>query len=160
MIFAIPVIVLLMSTALYYLVDEQRMELGTVNKGQLISPPLQFAELAMHALDGEQFHYDQPAPKWTFVAFGGLDCNDACEQILYVKRQTNTALGKKMNRVRRVYVTVDGALDPMFEELLAREYPHLIVLAIQKADVDKLFSNTGIDPYADNVFFRSMSAAG
>ncbi len=41
-IFGIPALVLILSSLLYYLVESSVVDLGTVNNGELVVPPLPF----------------------------------------------------------------------------------------------------------------------
>jgi hypothetical protein len=153
LIVGIPVAVILLSTAFYYLSESRSIEFDTVNKGTLIVPPVNFSAFEIASLKGNAYDYTTPAPKWTFVVFGGLDCTGDCEKMLYLSRQSNTALGKKMNRVRRFYVTYEGGISPELAEKIGQDYQHLSVLSMSRESVQKLFAETDIDPYQPNRFF-------
>lgn len=151
-IFGIPAGVLLLSSILYLLVDTKTVVLGTVNNGVLVSPPLPFIELSLTTISGDRFDYNKPEPKWAFVVFGDYDCKDSCEKMLYVARQSITALAKNMNRVRLVYVTADGVISAELQRRLDQEYIGIDALAINRDTIETLFSKTEIDPFAPNSF--------
>lgn len=152
-IFGIPVLVILLSTVLYFLVESRSIDLGTVNNGELISPPLEFGQLSLTAVDGSPFDYSKPEAKWSFIVIGDQDCSDACEQVLYVARQSIVASGKKMGRLRMIYVSSEGVISSQLQERFAQEYLGLKVVVMSFAELDKLFKESTIDPFASNQFF-------
>ncbi|WP_339339531.1 SCO family protein [uncultured Oceanicoccus sp.] len=151
-IFGIPALVLIVSTGLYFLVSSKAVDLGTVNNGELVVPPLQFTELPLVKLDGEAFDYTQPEPKWAFVVFGDQYCQDNCERMLYLARQSIVALAKKMHRVRLIYVTNNG-IDNVLQQRFKTEYMGIDVISLNDNDVKQLFSPVKIDPFKANTFY-------
>src|SRR5690606_18129885 len=91
---------------------------GTTNKGELISPVLDLAELGLRDADGNPAYqsfeelttgvspddYD-PRP-WQLLYLGSADCDATCEERLFFLRQTHILLAGDANRVQRVYVQV------------------------------------------------------
>lgn len=150
---AIPTVILLVSTLLYYMAENKIISLGTVNYGELISPPLKLTDLELKTLDQNALDYFQTEPKWSFVVIGGKDCDSLCEKILYLSRQTHTALGKKMNQVRRYYLTAEGGISHTFHQHLIEDYPHLTVANVNEKALQLLFKHSGIDPLASKQFF-------
>ena len=151
-IFGIPAIVFIFSTGLYFLVSSKAVDLGTVNNGELVVPPLQFTELSLVKVDGEAFDYTQPEPKWAFVVFGDQSCQGNCERMLYIARQSIIALAKKMNRVRLIYVTNNG-VDEALEQRFESEYKGIDVISLNDSDVQQLFSPVEIDPFKASTFY-------
>ncbi len=98
----------------------------SVNHGELIHParPLPAstlpAVLPAPGAAGTLFH-----DKWSLVYVGDGACPQACQQALYVMRQTRLSLNNDMTRVARVFL-VTG--DCCARELLEREHPGLAVL--------------------------------
>lgn len=86
---------------------------GTTNEGELITPPVQAAELGLADEIG----------KWTLLIPVTADCDVNCKERFYLSRQVNVALGKESERVHRVMVDL-GAETNMVNGLLA-EYPNL-----------------------------------
>ena len=152
-IFGIPIIVLLLSTALYFLVETKTINIGTVNNGQLVTPPLEFSTLPLATSNGETFDYSKPEPKWAFVVIGDSDCINDCERMLYIARQSIISLAKKMHRVRLMYVTTDGAISESLQQRFDREYIGMDVLFANNNDVEKLFEKSDINPLKDNTFY-------
>ncbi len=152
-IFGIPVAILLFSSLLYYLVETRTVDLGTVNNGVLIVPPLQLAEQSLLTIDGQVFDYSKPEPKWAFVVIGDRYCVDACERMLYVARQSIIALAKKMNRVRLMYITTDGSVSSELQQRIDREYIGMDIVSLSRESVGDLFFGSDIEPFKANTFY-------
>lgn len=77
---------------------------GTTNNGVLIEPALPVGELRLTESDGQpleaRFGPDVPEPSWLML-IAATDCQSACERLLYLARQVNTALGKNQDRLER-----------------------------------------------------------
>jgi hypothetical protein len=148
----IPVLVILASTIMYFLVDSKAIDLGTVNNGKLITPPLQFTELPVKDLDGSLFDYSQPEPKWAFVVIGDQYCQNTCERMLYVARQSIISLAKKMNNVRLMYITTDGKISDSLQQRFDTEYMGMDTVMLSQAEISQLFSSSETNPFANNSF--------
>ena len=74
------------------------------NHGELIDPAVPVAELNLVDADGQPLHTrfgpELENPKWMLVVTAET-CGADCEQLLYLARQVNIALGKNANRVSR-----------------------------------------------------------
>lgn len=152
-ILAIPCAVFLFSSLLYYLVENRAVDLGTVNNGALIVPPLQLAKQPLSTIDGQPFDYSKPEPKWAFVVIGDRYCIDDCERMLYIARQSIIALAKKMDRVRLMYITTDGSVSSEFQQRIDREYIGMDIVNLEPKFVEDLFSGSDIDPFKVNTFY-------
>ena len=151
-ILAVPVVVLLLSTALYYLVDSKAIDLGTVNNGTLVVPPLRFSELALTKQDGSPYHYGEPTPLWSLVVFDSGKCLSDCERMLYLSRQSHIALAKKMPRVQRLYVSTQAPTNAT-QQLLAAQYKDTQVLQTTPQALQNLFAGSPVEPMAERRFF-------
>ncbi|MEH6557685.1 MAG: hypothetical protein V7459_14885 [Oceanicoccus sp.] len=152
-IFGIPVAILLFSSLLYFLVETRTVDLGTVNNGELIVPPLQLAEQPLSSIDGQAFDYSKPEPKWAFVVIGDSHCVDSCERMLYIARQSIIALAKKMNRVRLMYITTDGSVSSEFQQRIDTEYIGMDIVSLSRGAIGNLFSGSDIEPFKPNTFY-------
>lgn len=152
-IFGIPVLVFIFSSLLYYLVNTKTVELGTVNNGELITPPLPFSQLQTRPLSDTELMFDQAESKWSFVVMGDQYCTDNCERMLYIARQSIIALAKKMGRVQLVYVTTDSAISTELAQRIKDEYQGIIVVASERKAIDQLFAAQDLDPLAEQQFF-------
>lgn len=134
LIMAIPIIVVVFSSLLFFLAKENVINFGTVNRGNLIRPPVQMADLSPQRNDGSSFMFDLPDSKWVYMVVGGQSCRENCKHMLYLTRQTRIALGKKTDRVERVYLALDGPISPSFRDFLEAEHSDVTVLYAQGGD--------------------------
>lgn len=88
------------------------------NNGELIQPPAPLAQLQFQGADGDpladRFGPGLADPEWMMVVVAE-DCDSSCENLLYLTRQVNIALGKHANRVNR-----SAWLGSMSDDLAAR----------------------------------------
>lgn len=155
LIVAIPVVIILMSSVLYYMANNQMIDMGTVNNGELVDPPLQFSALPLTDLDGNPLEYMNISgeAKWSFVVVGGRDCLDSCERMLYLTRQTHTALERRYNRMQKIYVSLDGGISSALQKTLDDDYKSTTAISIDSQAVTDLFADSDIDPQRENSFF-------
>lgn len=152
-IFGIPALVFALSSILYYLVDSGVIELGTVNNGELIVPPLHLTDIHLQRMDGSEFDYSQPEPLWTFLVIGDDACNGDCERMLYVARQSVVALGKKMNQMRLGYLTQTGSIDTQLEQRFETEYRGIEVFTAKEDQLQALFADSVANTAQPRTFF-------
>lgn len=129
----LPVMIILASSWLWYYVASGKLDLvdilGTANRGSLLQPPVNLAELQVVDKEGLDF---EPAaddkPRWRIMVPGGNDCDADCLQLLHYTRQMHRAMGKYQNRIERVFLGIgmDGS-EPLNGELQQR-YPRLKLL--------------------------------
>lgn len=125
LIVGIPLLVIAFSSVLYQLANRDVIELGTVNNGTLIQPPVAIADLQPQHRNGEAVEFNLADSLWQFVVVGDADCDQHCEAMLYLTRQTHTALGKKMNRVGRMYLNLSEDYSGALDKLLIDEHEKL-----------------------------------
>ena len=106
----IPVTMILASTWLWYFVVhgdlDLRAALGTANRGTLVEPPRQIGDYQLHDRLGRSAELVGVSPRWTIVVPGaGGRCAEACERSLYETRQIHVAMGRDIDRLRRLYVS-------------------------------------------------------
>lgn len=146
MIVGIPVAIILLSTTLYFLVDKNLINLGTVNHGNLIQPPLQIANLNAQG--------EAPDPskenKWQFLVIANGSCDNDCETMLYISRQSHIALGKKLIHVERSYIEIS---DENTASVLPEKYSEVKTSTTSMKKIKKLFVKSDIDPLEKNQFF-------
>ncbi|MGK0440912.1 MAG: cytochrome oxidase Cu insertion factor (SCO1/SenC/PrrC family) [Pseudohongiellaceae bacterium] len=150
---AIPLVVILLSTALYFMADKKMLDLGGVNNGVLITPPIQLNELGLTKQNGEAFDFTTPEAKWSFVVVGGSVCNDVCERMLYISRQTHHSLERRMPRVRRLYFNQDSQLSNELQQSFAEEYKSTQVVHVDKQALAKILSGSNVETLAENRFY-------
>lgn len=77
---------------------------GHTNNGTLIQPPVPVQTLSLETASGkpleQRFGLDKADPQWMLMVVSG-HCDSRCEELLYLARQVNIALGKNASRVSR-----------------------------------------------------------
>ncbi len=136
LIFLTPIIVLLSSSAMFY---SGYTPEGTVNKGTLMSEPIQLSELRMDINSGPL--KDEFPGKWSIVQFVSGDCQDKCWDTLYSSRQINIRLAKDSDRVVRYLINVDESnLSNTSLEMIKNEYPLLNIGKIDSASLPSVIT--------------------
>lgn len=121
LIFLTPIIVLISSSALFY---SGYTPDGTVNKGTLLSEPIQLSELRLEVDSGPL--QDEFPGKWSIVQFVSGDCQEKCWETLYSSRQINIRLAKDSSRVVRYLINIGkNNLSTESLEKISEEYPLL-----------------------------------
>lgn len=165
LIVGIPLAVILAATALWYAVARGDVDLldalGTANRGTLIQPPRQFDGVALSDAAGVPSPYASLEPRWSLLVPGGDTCGTVCEHRLWLTRQIHMAMGKHIDRLRRLYVsetapgatrlTVDRLSDERrppqdFATLLAAEHRGLVALRMAQGGSERLFPEWHSDP--------------
>ena len=121
---------------------------GTINKGQLIDPPQQIDDLSLQTLDGKNWHVADQATRWRLIIPGHAQCNELCQQNLYLTRQVHIRLAEKSGRVERLYLLLDQHLDAATEEFIHTEHPHMPIVKSSADAVKNLFAQTNLPPEA------------
>lgn len=127
---------------------------GTTNQGELISPPINGAEISARLEKLESWGLLQPA---------GRACDSDCEQMLYLSRQVVTGLGKDAGRISRMLI-VPGDLSDEFRDLLGREHPDVEVIAAETGLLDAVSEESPllflVDPNGNVMMYYSTEKAG
>lgn len=118
---------------------------GNSNHGELIQPPAPLAQMQFQGASGnplvDRFGPDDPDAEWMMVVVSDT-CASECEELLYLARQVNIALGKNANRVNR-----SAWLGTVPDNLSARwddEYSSMEQLSVMEGSAPKWPS--GINP--------------
>ena len=155
----IPVTIILAASWLWFFVAKGELDIvsvmGTANRGELIQPPRQLQNANLREVSGQAFVFSDLEPRWSMVIPGtdGL-CDAGCEKSLYETRQIRIAIGKDVNRLRRMYISdtasehtqlsptalSDGSAAPdSFADYLEAEHDKLQVLLLSKAEQKEFF---------------------
>jgi hypothetical protein len=131
LLFAIGFGPIVVATAMYYtgwLTPE-----GFANKGELINPPVSLASLKLQDADGNpveaRFGPEVEDPEWLMLVTAPGLCASDCQEMLYLARQVNIALGKNANRVERAAYLEQ--LPPDLTNLMSEEYPSMELLTTE-----------------------------
>lgn len=147
LIFGIPLIGILMTTAYYFYITGEGIKLDTINKGILITPPKQITQIPLQTPEGSAYEWQQTGNRWTFLVAGTADCNEACQKKMYLVRQIHTAIGKEAPRINMAYLNIERKLGSDTASLFAREYAQFTILHADEIQATALFS--GKEPVLD-----------
>ncbi|MBD2857559.1 hypothetical protein IB286_00970 [Spongiibacter sp. KMU-158] len=153
LILAIPVLVVAFSSVMFFLAQKNIISLGNINRGVLVQPPAELPLLKLKREDGSEFLFNLAESKWVYMVAGGQTCVAECERMLYLTRQTHIALGKKTNRVERVYLALDGQISDELKEELKVAHSDISVLYAERAAFLNSLPQLDINPEAANVFY-------
>ena len=117
-VFAVPLIAAYLS---YYVWPPQ----GRLNYGELIDPKT-MPDVALRDADGKEFSLSTLRGKWIMLSVDSADCDEACDQKLFLMRQTRISMTKEMNRIERVLL-LRGDAKATAE--LAKKYPGMHILS-------------------------------
>ncbi len=150
---AIAFVPLFIAYALYFYLPVFAPE-GTTNRGQLINPPL----------DAAQINPELPATgKWELLIPTGADCDESCEQMLYLSRQVVAGLGKNSDRVQRTLLLQDTPAEG-FERLLQLEHGNIRRLSGPAGMLLSLDESRPLmflmDPNGNIILFYRLDQAG
>ena len=73
--------------------------------------------------------------------------------MLYTARQSITALGKRMGRVRLIYVTTTATISEQLQTQFDTEYRGMDVVVMDSAALVAFFADSDIDPLNGKQFF-------
>ena len=111
----------------------------TVNRGQLIQPPIAMSQLALKDLEGQAYDQKSLRGKWLMLYISPTpQCQEDCQKKLYFMRQIQIATGKDMDRIQRVMLTLPKQKpDPHLEQLLQTDFAGTTHLLIAQKDFQK-----------------------
>ena len=138
-VFAVPLIAAYLS---YYVWPPQ----GRLNYGELIDPKT-MPDVALRNADGKEFSLSALRGKWIMLSVDSADCDEACDQKLFLMRQTRISMTKEMNRIERVLL-LRGDAKATAE--LAKKYPGMHILS--GADDSLLNTFPGAPNAADHIY--------
>ena len=135
MIFVLPFVV---SNHLYkkHLSGEK---LNTTNYGSFINPIVSLQDTSFFDITTNSRKYNSLDRKWYLIYITNPNCSDSCQNDIYLLRQINIALGKDMERVKRIVLLNDDTKTNLGKELQIK-YPNLIVVSNQSSSFTKVLN--------------------
>lgn len=100
--FALPIVA-------SYLVHMFHRPEATGNYGELLLPPAQVSGVDFARPGGSPFRFSELRGKWVMVVSDAAGCLPGCEGKLVLARQVRLMLGRKADRVTRVFIADDAA---------------------------------------------------
>ncbi|HIG42107.1 MAG: hypothetical protein ABGY96_19735 [bacterium] len=120
----------------------QLLPTETTNQGRLIIPPISNTRLDLSLADS----------KWSLLMPVGQTCDPDCKQRFYLARQTNVALGKESERVKRILLTTQQTPEIQISDLL-REYPDMGQIQLDESLLRDTFRDVVPDSVSGNYIF-------
>jgi len=159
LIMGIPLLGIALTTAFYFYVTSQGIQLGTQNQGTLIRPPQQLTTMLQLDDQGQPINWYQGESIWAMMVIGSEQCDTQCERKLYLVRQIHTMLGSNSPRVKMVYVNKDAQLTEQTQKLLQTEYARFEVVQANDALLNAWSAGTK-DPKIASANFYLIDPAG
>jgi cytochrome oxidase Cu insertion factor (SCO1/SenC/PrrC family) len=136
----IVLLILLASFVIPFVVGDLAYRLGwyqggQTNKGQLIDPPVGFAELHGADAGGKPVTADFAGKHWWLLYVVPADCDVACRNRLFQMRQVRKALGREEDRVRQLLVFTSAPSSEL-DALLEAEFKDFVRITARSAAVD------------------------
>lgn len=126
---------------------------ATTNAGVLVAPPRPLQVGGLYLADGAAYADRDLRGRWTYVVFGGADCDSRCEQQLYLTRQTRIAMNKDVPRIQRLLVLSQMPSGSLAERL-ASEHEDLrwVVLGEDAGPLLQRFEGDRFKPQGEQYF--------
>jgi hypothetical protein len=117
--------------------------------GELVLPVVSMPDIQATDLKGEPLALRSLTQQWLLVSVSGGACDSACQQNLYLQRQTRAALGRERDRTDWVWLITDDA--PVDAALLAG-LQDAVVLRVSPAEVAKWLSPQAGQQLQDHLY--------
>lgn len=91
----------------------------TTNNGEFIRPAVPLTAFSQTTLAGSELDGKQMETVWTLVHLVAASCDEACSKSLYNTRQIRIALNKDIDRIKRVAVLSETAVQGTDEKMWA-----------------------------------------
>ncbi len=115
---------------------------ATINKGDLVLPATSIEALPIVDREGRSVDLLSGKKMWRWLIVGNNQCDDQCQNNLYLSRQVHIRLGEKAIRLERLYLNTDPRFSSKFSDQLSKEHPKLKQLHIDAGDWSQLLSAT------------------
>ncbi len=100
------------------------------NYADLIVPTRSMPALPLQRLDGRPVDAASLRGQWLLLAVGPAECDEACQQRLYMQRQLREMLGRERERIDKIWLVTDAAdLRPALRAALDAD-PSLLALRV------------------------------
>lgn len=134
-----------------------------VNEGELIVPAKNLKDLLPLA-EGDVPSFAENH-QWLLLIPVGEECDQACQQNLYVTRQVHVRLGEKADRLQRYAVNIGGSKGADFLQATAEQHPLLKSFSVDEQQWKLWLQGTNVpadssaEPYyilVDQIGFAMM----
>ncbi len=128
---------------------------GTINKGELLTPPVPISDWQLRTQSGEAWDLEEQSTKWRLLIPGDASCDPACKENLYLTRQVHIRLGEKGLRVERLYLLTESSLSDSLSKHLKQEHATVKVVQLDEKAMGASLANTNLpgDPIEEGRYF-------
>ena len=124
---------------------------GSTNNGELIEPARKLTNPQLRTLQGETLGGEALERTWTLVLVADGVCDEICERNLYHTRQVRIALGKDMQRVKRLLL-VAGNETLATNPAVVSEHPDLMIATGDDVVAQIASATAEMSPQADAIY--------
>ena len=117
--------------------------------GELVLPPVAMPDIQATDLKGQTVPLRSLQKQWLLVSVSGGACDSACQQNLFLQRQSRAALGRERDRTDWVWLITDTA--PVDAALLAG-LQDAFVLRVPQDEVAKWLSPQASQALPDHLY--------
>ncbi len=114
---------------------------NTVNKGILL--PIAVSTEKIFEVDF--FKEIEADKKWRLVLPVNDNCNQACQENLYITRQVHIRLGEKGTRIERIAVNIGGQTGKNYLASIEQEHPKLKQVSVDKDKWQQWLEESKVD---------------
>ncbi|NRB37867.1 MAG: hypothetical protein HRU20_05275 [Pseudomonadales bacterium] len=153
LIMGLPLILMLLSYTLIYLIEDKKLDLvsvlGTKTIGILVKPLKPIVALHLSGENGLPFDFSQQSHKWTLLVLNSPSCGERCANNLIQSRQMHIAMGKEQSKMRRYQLYLDAQLEPSQLARMKEENPQVVTVYSQLKTLKNLLADQDIADWND-----------
>ena len=112
-------------------------DFNTKNHGELFTPARPLQDVELQKANGKGFKLSDLHSKWVMLYIGTATCDQTCGENLYKMRQSRLAQGGELKRIKRLYISIDGAPTASLKKVLA-EHQGLEVVYGDNSQIQQL----------------------
>lgn len=126
---------------------------STSNKGTLLQPARAIEELSLNNQDNTLARLISDEKKrWRILIPVTEECNEVCQNHLYISRQVHIRLAEKAYRVERVLLLLDTLSNDAIDSL-KKEHPETVMVETTPAAFNQWLNKTNLPLSAENYYY-------
>jgi len=126
---------------------------STSNKGALLQPARAIEELLLNHQDNTLAHLISDEKKrWRMLIPVTKECNEICQNHLYISRQVHIRLAEKAYRVERVLLLLDTLSSDAIDTLKS-EHPETVMVETTRAAFNQWLNKAKLPLPAENYYY-------
>ncbi len=124
--FAVALVPVLLAMVMYF--ADLGIPTGRTNNGELLDPPRALPVTEWQFLEAGREWELGPESGWKLLYVGTADCDSNCQNMVHHARQSQIALGRELNRVKRYYLSLGAPATEAVQSWARAEVPGLTFL--------------------------------